>query len=102
MQNDTFNIPELDTEPAENESLPEHKANNETEENMVDVLDNYDAQVIHMGNSNECSMVDSDNIGDNIFTINIPLNFTYPSFDYWKFSHGSNLKKNVEFFPWYI
>ena len=69
---------------------------------MVDVLDNYDTQVIHMGNSNECSMVDSDNIGDNIFTINIPLNFTYPSFDYWKFSHGSNLKKNVEFFLWYI
>ena len=45
-------------------------------------------------------MVDSGNVGDNIFTINIPSNFTLPSFDYRTFSHGSNLNKYVQDFPW--
>ena len=43
---------------------------------MVDVSDNRDDPVIHVGNSNEAPMVDSDNVGDNRFTINIPSNFT--------------------------
>ena len=37
-------------------------------------------------------MVDSENAGDNIFTINIPTDFTSPSFNYRTFSHGSFLK----------
>ena len=44
-------------------------------------------------------MVYSDNADDNIFTINIPSNFTSSSFDYKRFSHGSNLKMYVEGFP---
>ena len=67
---------------------------------MVDVLDNCDDPVIHIGNSNEAPMVDSDNVGDNRFTINIPSNFTSPSFDYRTFSHDSNLKKYIGDFPW--
>ena len=54
----------------------ERKTNYETEESMVDVLDNCDDPVIHISNSNEVPIVDSDNVGDNIFTINIPSNFT--------------------------
>ena len=80
--------------------MPERKTNYEREENMVDVLDNCDDPVIHIGNSNEAPMVDSDNVGDNRFTINIPSNFTSPSFDYRTFSHGSSLKKSVQDFPW--
>ena len=45
-------------------------------------------------------MVDSDNVGDNRFTINIPPNFTSPSFDYRIFSVDSNLKKYVRDFLW--
>ena len=67
---------------------------------MVDVLDNCDDPVMHIGNSNEVSMVDSKNVGDNRFTINIPSNFTSPSFDYRTFSHDSNLKKYFRDFPW--
>ena len=52
-----------------------------------------------MGNNNEVSLVHSDNVDDNIFTINIPSNFTLSSFDYKRFSHGSNLKMYVEGFP---
>ena len=63
-------------------SLPEYKTDYEREENMVDALDNCDDQVIHIGNSNEAPMVDSDNVGDNRFTINILSNFTSPSFHY--------------------
>ena len=58
---------------------------------MVDVLDNCADPVFHISNSNEAPMVDSDNIVDNI-TINIPSNFTSPSFDYRAFSHGSTSK----------
>ena len=47
MQNDCSDIWELDTQPAENVSLLEHKANYKTGENMCVVLDNYDAPVIH-------------------------------------------------------
>ena len=65
---------------------------------MVDVLDN--CAVIHIGNSNEAPMVDSDNVGENRFTINIPFNFTSPSFDYRTFSLNNNLKKYVRDFPW--
>ena len=36
-----------------------------------------DAPVIHMGNNNEVPMVHSDNFDGNIFTINVPSNFTY-------------------------
>ena len=56
--------------------------------------------MIHIGNSNEAPMVDSNNVSDNIFTINIPSNFTSSSFDYRTFSHGFNLKKYVRDFPW--
>ena len=48
---------------------------------MVDALDNCDDPVIRIGNRNKAPMVDSDNVGDNRFTINIPSNFTSPSFD---------------------
>ena len=54
----------------------ERKTNYEKEQNKVDVSDNCDDPVIHVGNSNEAPMVDSDNVGDNRFTINIPSNFT--------------------------
>ena len=37
VQNNPSNIPEIDTQPAENESLPDYKSNYEREENMVDV-----------------------------------------------------------------
>ena len=67
---------------------------------MVDVSDNCDDPVIHVGNSNEAPMVDSDNVGDNRFTINIPSDFTSPSFDYRTFSLDSNLKKYVRHFLW--
>ena len=65
---------------------------------MVDVLNNCDDPVIHIGNSNEASMADSDNVGDNRFTINTLSNFTSPSFHYWTFSLDSNLKKYVRYF----
>ena len=52
-----------------------------------------------MGNNNEVPLVHSDNIDDNIFTINIPSNFILSSFDYKRFIHGSNLKMYVEDFP---
>ena len=45
-------------------------------------------------------MVDSDNVGDNRFTINIPSDFTSLSFDYRTFSLDSNLKKYVRDFLW--
>ena len=73
-------------------SLLERKTNYGREENMVDVLDNCDDPVIQISNGNEASVVDSDNVGDNIFTINIPSNFTSPSFDYSTFNHDSILK----------
>ena len=98
-QNNPSNIPELDAQPAENESLPDCKSNYEREENIVDAKDNCDAPVIYMGNNNEVPMVHSDNVDENIFTINIPSNFTSSSFDYKRFSHGSNLKMYVEDFP---
>ena len=72
--------------------LLERKTNYEREENMVDVLDNCDDTVIHISSSNEAPMVDSDNVGDNIFTINIPSNFTSPSCHYRTFNHVSVLK----------
>ena len=56
--------------------MPERKTDYGSEENIVDALDNCDDLVIHIGNSNEAPMVDSDNVGDNRFTINIPSNFT--------------------------
>ena len=68
---------------------------------MVDALDNFDDSVIHIGNSNEAPMVDSDNVGDNRFTINIPSNSTSLSFDCRTFSLDSNLKKNVRDFLWF-
>ena len=37
VPNNPSNIPELDVQPAENESLPDYKSNYEREENMVDV-----------------------------------------------------------------
>ena len=37
VQNNPSSIPEIDTQPAENESLPDYKSNYEREENMVDV-----------------------------------------------------------------
>ena len=52
-----------------------------------------------MGNNNEVPLVHSDNVDDNIFTINTPSNFTISSFDYTRFSHGSDLKMYVEDFP---
>ena len=67
---------------------------------MVDALDNCDDPVIHIDNSNEAHMVDYDNVGDNRFIINIPSNFTSPSFDYRTFSLDSNLKKYVRHFLW--
>ena len=67
---------------------------------MVDALDNCDDPVIHIGNSNEAPLVDSDSAGDNRFTINILPNFTSPSFHYWTFSLDSNLKKCVRDFLW--
>ena len=67
---------------------------------MVETFDNCEDPVIHIGNSNEVPMVDSDNFGDNRFTINIPSNFTSPSFDYRTFSLDSNLKKYVRHFLW--
>ena len=69
---------------------------------MIDVLDNCDDPVIHISNSNEAPIVDSDNDGENIFTINIPFNFISPSFDYRSFSQGNILKKCVSNydFPW--
>ena len=67
---------------------------------MVDALDNCDDPVIHIGNSNEAHMVDSDNVGDNRFTISIPFNFTSPSFDCRIFSLDSYLKKYVRDFLW--
>ena len=81
-------------------SLPECKTDYKREENMADALDNCDDPVIHIGNSNEAPMVDSDNVGDNRFTINIPSNFTSPSFHYGASSLGSNLKKYVRNFLW--
>ena len=56
--------------------------------------------MIHIGNSNEAPMVDSENVGDNRFTINFPSNFTSPSFDYRTFSLDSNLKEYVPDFLW--
>ena len=67
---------------------------------MIDALDNCHDPVIHIGNSNEAPMVDSGNVGDNRFTINISSNFTSPSFDYRTFSLDSNLKKYVRHFLW--
>ena len=67
---------------------------------MVDALDNCDDPVIRIGNRNEAPMVDSDNVGDSRFTINIPSNFTSTSFHYWTFSLDSNLKKYVRDFLW--
>ena len=52
MQNDCSDIWELDTQPAENVSLLEHKANCKTGENMWVVSDNYDAPVIHADDNN--------------------------------------------------
>ena len=52
VQNNPANIPELDAQPAENESLPDYKSNYEREENMVDAKDNCDAPVIYLGNNN--------------------------------------------------
>ena len=80
--------------------MPERKTDYESEENIVDALDNCDDLVIHIGNSNEAPVVDSDNVGDNRFTINILSNFTSPSFDYRTFSLDSNLKKYVRDFLW--
>ena len=51
-----------------------------------------------MDNNNEVPLVHPDIVDDNIFTINILSNFTL-SFDYKRFSHGSNLKMYVEDFP---
>ena len=99
MQNNPPNIPELDKQPAENESLPDYKFNHEREQNMVDAKDNCDAPVIHVGSNNEVPVVHSDNADNNIFTINIASNFTSSSFDYKRFSHGCNLKMYVEDFP---
>ena len=67
---------------------------------MVDALDNCDDPVIHIDNSNEAHMVDYDNVGHNRFIINIPSNFTSPSFDHRTFSLDSNLKKYVRHFLW--
>ena len=36
---------------------------------MVDALDNCDDPVIHIGNSNEAPMVDSDNVRENLLSI---------------------------------
>ena len=69
---------------------------------MVDALDNCDDPVIRIGNRNEAPMVDSDNVGDNRFAINIPSNFTSTSFHYWTFSLDSNLKNMFETFYGYI
>ena len=52
-----------------------------------------DDPVIYISNTNETPMVDSDNVGDNRFTINIPSNITSPSFDYRTFRDDSNSKK---------
>ena len=54
--------------------MPVRKTDYEREENMVDALDNFDDSVIHIGNSNEAPMVDSDNVGDKRFFINNPSN----------------------------
>ena len=51
-----------------------------------------------MGNNNKVPLVHSDNVDDNIFTIN-PSNFTLSSFNYKRFNHASNLKMYVEDFP---
>ena len=80
--------------------MQKRKTNYEREEDIVDVLDNCDDPVIHIGSSNEVPMVDSDNVYDNIVIINIPSNFSSPPFDYRTLSHGSNLKKFVQDFPW--
>ena len=58
VQNDCSDISEPDTQPADNESSPEHEANYETEESMQVVLDNYDNPVIHTDDNNEALMVD--------------------------------------------
>ena len=55
--------------------------------------------MIYIGKSNEVPLVHSENVDDNIFTINIPSNFTLSSFDYKRFSHSINLKIYVEDFP---
>ena len=80
----------------------ECKTSYERQEYLADVSDNYDDPVIHISNGNEAPIVDSDNVGENIFTINIPSNFTSPSFDYRTFIQGSILKKYVSNydFPW--
>ena len=36
VQHNSSNIPEIDTQPAENESLPNYKSNYKREENMLD------------------------------------------------------------------
>ena len=51
-----------------------------------------------MGNNNEVPLIHSDNVDDNIFTIN-PSNFTLSSFDYKRFNPDTNLKMYVEDFP---
>ena len=51
-----------------------------------------------MDNNNEVPLVHPDIVDDNIFTISILSNFTL-SFDYKRFSHGSNLEMYVEDFP---
>ena len=98
VQKNSSNIPEFDAQPAENESLQDFKSNYEREEKIVDAKDNCDAPVIYMGKNNEVPMIYSDNVDENIFTINIPSIFTSSSFDYKRFSHGSNLKMYVEDF----
>ena len=72
----------MNTQLPENQSLPDYKSNYVREKNMVDVLDNCDATVIHMGNNNKVPLVHSDNVDDNISTINISSNFTISPFDY--------------------
>ena len=42
VQKNPSNIPELDIQLAEYESLPEHKVSYKREESMVDILDNGD------------------------------------------------------------
>ena len=51
-----------------------------------------------MGNNNEVPLIHSDNVDDNIFTIN-PSNFTLSSFDYKRFNPDTNLKMYVKGFP---
>lgn len=42
VQKNPSNIPELDIQLAEYESLPEHKVNYKREESMIDILDDGD------------------------------------------------------------